>query len=157
METVVLHAKPQGLFSLVTLLKQNGEEVAAINLKVLREAGTLSVADRSYSMEREGRLSGDFILKDGAGTVIVRANKPSIWKNRYVVTFGNLKFELAKTSAWKQGFSLLWNGDSLGTIHRPRWYSREAEIALPDSLPLEVRAFVFWLVMVQWNREAGAA
>ena len=36
-----------------------------------------------------------------------------------------------------------------------RFFSRDVEIDLSDELPLELRLFVFWVVVQCWRRNAG--
>ena len=46
---------------------------------------------------------------------------------------------------------------AVGTIRRETWTSRKARVELPDELPLPVRVFVLWLVLLMWKRESDAA
>lgn len=157
MGTVVLNAKPKGIFSSTYILSEENREAARLTMKAMREAGTLTIGERTYTMTREKLFSGDFTLKDDLETVIVRASKPSAMKALFNLTYGDLRFELSRVSVWKSGFALWWNGEKVGSIERRRWFARDAELTLPESMPLEVRAFIFWLVVIQWNRDAAAS
>lgn len=154
-EAAALIAQPKGMFSSVIFLKQGEETVATIEMTHIREKGILSIGDRVWRMGQKKAYRSDFLLEDADGNITARATQPSAWSDRFVITFGTMEFELKRPSAWKDTFHLSWNGESLGRVERPRVLSRETHITLAKSLPLELRAFVFWLVMTQWNRDAA--
>lgn len=150
-----LIATPKGFFSSVIFLKQGQETVATIEMKFVRQKATITIGENVWTLQQTGKLKGEFLLENADGTVIAHAKQPSVWKDGFTVTYGTMEFALKRESAWKDNFVLWWNDESLGKIDRPWWFSRDTRITLAKSLPLEVRAFILWVVIVQWNRRAA--
>ena len=133
------------------------KELGTVKSAAFSEGATLTIGDAVYTLRRESALRGKFLMEDEFGTVLLAAEKPSAWKDRFVFSFGDVEFELFKASTWRVGFALCWNGEQVGRVDRVGFFKRTADVDLPDSLPLEVRAFIFWLVLVMWNRYAASA
>lgn len=157
MAITTLTATPKGFLSKVVALKQGEEEKGRIEAKWMREQGMLILEDRTWNMKCRKSSGNDFLLEDSEGRVVAEARKQGPYTDTTTITYGTMEFLLARPSVWKSGFTLSWSDEPIGTINRPRWSSRDIEITLPESLPLEVRAFIFWVVMVLWNRSAAAA
>ncbi len=65
---------------------------------------------------------------------------------------------MKKESAWRSAFVLSRNGVGLvGSVRRKGLFERERTVDLPEELPLEVRVFAVWLVVVLWKREVSTA
>jgi hypothetical protein len=47
------------------------------------------------------------------------------------------------------------NGAPVGTIARTGFFRAKRTADLPDDLPLEVQAFLIWLVLLVWRRQAA--
>lgn len=154
MGITTLTATPKGFLSKVVTLKQGEEEKGRIEAKWMREQGMLILGDRTWNMRS---AKNNFLLEDSEGKLVAEGNKQSAYTDTTTITYGTMEFLLARPSVWKSAFALSWNEEPIGTINRPRWSSRDIEVTLPESLPLEVRAFIFWVVMVLWNRSAAAA
>src|SRR5919202_1422104 len=44
----------------------------------------------------------------------------------------------------------------VGSVRRRGFFNREWTVDVPEELPLEVRVFVVWLVIILWKREDSA-
>ncbi len=114
------------------------------------------MANSTYRVYREGLCSGAFVLESN-GTVVARANKPSAWTRRFVLEFGGTQFELKPQSAFTRGYKLI-NGERIvGTLSPASFLSRKINVELPEDLPIQIRAFVVWLTVLLWRRDASAA
>lgn len=155
----MLYAQLKNPFSSKYRLLQgeNGEALAKVKMGSFREGALLMIGEEEYTFRREKLMSGDFLLEASDGTIIACATKPSVWRDEFTITFGDLMFTLHKTSTWKRGFTLVWEGESAGEIRPKSWVSSTAVVDIPESLPLELRAFVLFLVLVMWRRYAAAA
>jgi hypothetical protein len=151
----MLTAKPQSWLNWDFTLVRNGESLADIDLSFWREKGGFTVADTSYRTYREGLLSGAFIL-EANGAVVARAHKPSAWTRRLVIDFDGTELELRPQSAFGRGFQLVRNGRAIGSLVPQGFLSRRISIELPDDLPLPIRTFLVWLVVMLWRRDANA-
>ncbi len=153
----MLHAAPAAWYSSTFRLSDGEREVGSLKLAKLRERATFSVEDVPFEFYREGMV-GDFVL-DFQEAVLVRADKPSALSERFILELDDQTFVLEKDSAFKRAFVLRAGdtGDRIGHITPVRWFGRATKIDLPESLPLPVRVFCFWLVLLMWNRAAAAA
>jgi hypothetical protein len=152
----MLTANPRSWFSWDFTLAKNGESLADIDLSSWREKGALTIANSSYRVYREGLCSGAFVLESN-GAVVARAHKPSAWTRRMVLEFGGTLLELKPQSAFTRGFQLL-NGDKIiGSLSPSSFLNRKINVELPEDLPLQIRAFVVWLTVLLWKRDASAA
>lgn len=156
----MLYAKPKHIFSRRYRLcsdEQCTDMLGTMAMGGFKEAAKVQLGDEQYRFYREKSMSGDFLLEASDGTILARAEKPSMWKDQLRITFGELVFTLYRASKWKQDYTLTWQGEDAGMIATRRWFSNLINVELPDVLPLEVRAFILYLVVVMWNRAAAAA
>lgn len=154
---MMIDAVPAAWFSSKFKLVRDGREVGLLEPAALSERATFAVKDVAFEFYREG-LVGDFVLafEDAA---LARADKPSALTRRFVVIVEDRRYVLEAESALQRAFVFRNEGDEAvrGRIAPKGALTRKATIDLPDDLPLPVQAFCFWLVLVLWNRAAGAA
>jgi len=167
----MLRAIPKGWFSNDYEIYQGETQVAFLDPSAWRERAELEIEGRRYFLEREGWV-GEFRLLDEVKHPLVTATKPSAFKSRFEVTWGERRYVLEKASFWRSGFAVREiipgetpSGDTpsreelrtVGSIEREGVFTRRAAIDLPEDWPLPVQVFVFWLVVVIWTREQAAA
>lgn len=161
----MLRAIPKGLFSNDYEIYRDEDQVAFLDPSAWREKAELEIEGQRYKLDREGWV-GEFRLLDKMNHPVAKAAKTSAFKNRFEVEQGERRFVLDKTSFWSRGFSL-WEvvpgpagseaRESLvGQIDREGLLTRRAVIDLPEDLPLPVQVFLFWLVVVLWNRQKNS-
>jgi hypothetical protein len=151
----MLRASPVGWFSWNFILTEDGERLAEINLAWLREAGQLSVGEESYRVYREGIMSGIFVLEKN-GVILARADKPSALYRSFNVYCGDKVYILEAESAFRRKFVLSCGGDRVGSIYPEGALTRKCIVDLPEGIPLAVRTFIVWLVIILWKRESDA-
>jgi hypothetical protein len=129
-----------------------------LRFSVWREAATFTADGQLYTLRRERGARAPFVLTTAAGRV-ASARKPSALRNRFEVDHrgGDLLIERAGT--WRSSYRVSDMSGPIGEVGRRAWYSRVVEADLPDDLPLPVRVFVLWLVLVLFrcDESAGAA
>jgi hypothetical protein len=152
----MLTANPRSWLSWDFTLAKDGKSLADIDLSSWREKGNLIVANSPYRVYREGICSGAFVLESN-GAVVARAYKPSAWTRRLVIEVGGVQFELKPLSAFTRGFRLLQGEKTIGTLSAARMWNRKMNVELPEDIPLLTRAFVVWLAVLLWRRDAAAA
>jgi len=152
----MLRATPVSWFSWNFLVSDGDNPVAEINLAWLREAGQLSVGETSYRVYREGVMSGAFILeKDGVR--LARAEKPSAVFRSFVVDYNGRSFTLEAESALRRKFVLKDGEGLVGSIFPEGTFTRKCIVDLPPDIPLAVRVFMIWLVIILWKRESDGS
>jgi hypothetical protein len=51
----------------------------------------------------------------------------------------------------------LEGGKQIGSVYPEHALTRKAVIDFPEEIPLVVRVFMFWLVVILWKRASDAA
>ena len=152
----MLYVKPAKWWSEVYEIVDDSRRLTEVNIRWSREAGSFTLDGDTFDVGREGWMSGDYFLERG-GTRIARADKPSAWHRRFTVHVQGTKFELTATSAFSRKFVLKKGGRAIGTVEPESCWNRRAIVDLPDELPVEVRVFLVWLVLVMWKRQRQAS
>ena len=110
--------------------------------------GTLKIGSTSYI------LRGGF-LEEENGRRLTTVDPPTgILRPLFTLRIGSKAYKLKAASIFRDAFVLIENGRELGSIVLRGFFGRGAA-DLPDSLPLETRAFMIWLVIGSRNQGAG--
>lgn len=117
-----------------------------------REACTFDVAGASYRIERDGRKR--FVL---AGPPGMGATADRETGRQWSITAQSGDAKLVRPSIWRSGWALHQRGSAQGTIRHDGAFSRWYTADLPTDLPLPVRVFAFYVVLVLFERAASAA
>ena len=155
----MLRIEPTRWFSWAFTVDDDGKPLGTIDISVWRERGNLTMAGRTFTIVREGFISGDFRLESD-GTVVATATKPSAFRREFAVTFSGRTLRLRPRSVWGRALVLHEGEREVGGIRPRTMWSRRATGTLPDTVPVPVRLFVLWLAMLIWKRDdddAGAA
>ena len=153
---MILHAIPKHWFSWDYCIMDGVRQVAEMDLSYWREQGLLTVQGVSYKVYREGLMSGAFIL-EAAGSVVVRAEKPDAIFRRFLVEHKGRQFILRAKSAFGREFTLCDGQSEIGSIAPEGFFTRRAVASLPEELPLPVRVFILWLVIILWKRQSDGS
>jgi hypothetical protein len=148
----MLIATPKRWFSWDFEVREGGgAPVADLKLSMWRERGAITVGGIEFGVTREG-LVGAFIL-EGAGGALARAEKPSAFRRAFAIESGGRQYALKAASVWGRSFALLDGDREIGAVSSARVFSRQACADLPEDMPLEVRSFMIWLVLMIWKRQ----
>lgn len=148
----MLKAIPKSWFSWDFSIVEGSTPVAEISVAWWRERGELKVRGSTFNVYREGPMMGDFVLESG-GAVLARAEKPSAFRRTFLIVHEGRRYTLRSRSALLREFVLLDGSTEVGSI-APEWIlTRRAAVSLPLDLPLPVRVFMIWLVLILWKRD----
>lgn len=157
MSDKALHALRKSIFSWDFTVMDGPAAVADISLAWWREKGALTVEGREYPVHREGLVGGAFIL-EGTDAVLARAVKSNFFSRSYEVEHGDRHYVLKRKRFFLSRNYLLFAGDSeVGSIVFEGIPSRSLRAVLPGELPLPVKVFIIWLVILLRKRAAQAA
>ncbi len=139
-------------------ITRNGAPVGEIDCAMLRERATITIGGARYTAAREGFMRGAFYLAAG-GRSLASAEKPSVFQRLFTVRCRGRIYTLKPAAAFGRAYALTENEVAIGSIARQGFFGRKFDAELPDDLPLELKAFLIWLVIVLWRRQrrAGAA
>ncbi len=146
---------PRHWFSWDFSLKDSvGMPWGEIGLSSWRERGSVTVGDQRYEVRRRG-LVGPFVV-GGASNELARAVKESAFRQVFTLTVEGRAYTLKRLSAWRREFALCVGDSRVGSVVPERWWTRRAEVNLPDDMPGWARAFVVWLTLLMWKRDSDA-
>jgi hypothetical protein len=147
---------PKRWFSWNFSVISGGRTLAALDLSAWRESAEIRIGDVTHHVFRERAMGGDFVIEAG-GRQLARAAKPSAFRNTLVVYYDGREYTLRKASVWRRDFELMHGARRIGTLAPESWRTRRATADLPSDWPAPITAFVIWLVIIMWKREATAA
>ena len=148
---MMLQVVPANWYSWDFTVADESRPVADIATSWWLEKGTLAVDGATYRVYREAPLSGAFVL-EGAGGVIARAEKPSVFRRELVIRHAGREYTLRPRSMFRRAFVLLDGSREVGSLTPRSAFTRKAAADLPRDLPLPVRAFIVWLMVISWRR-----
>jgi hypothetical protein len=126
-----------------------------IGLSAWRERGSVTADVQQFRVSRDGWL-GPFVLS-GPGGEMARAVKESAFRQRFELTIEGRGYTLERRSLWHREFGPFLGDNQVGSVAPEGWLSRLAQADLPEDMPGWARAFVAWLTLLMWKRDADAA
>lgn len=152
----MLLAVPKSIFSQKFDIYDDDRHLTQVNLSQIRERAEFIVDEKHIDVIKESAFKSDFHLVVN-GERRVEASKRSVWSYTTDVQIAGEKFVLQRKN-WYCRTTELWFGEQkVGDISALNWYSRKAQVNLPDSIPLEIRIFFLIITLFYWNRDAAAA
>jgi hypothetical protein len=130
--------------------------LAVLDLASWRERAEIVIGDVTHRVFREHMMGGDFIIEAG-GRELARATKPSAFRDTMIVHYGGKDYTLRKPSVWRRSFVLMNGERQIGSIAPESAWTRRATAELPSEWPVPIQAFVIWLVIILWKRDAESA
>jgi hypothetical protein len=145
---------PKSWYSWDFSMTRGDRTLARLDLSSWRERAAITIGDSEHRAYRESAL-GDFVIEHG-GQVLARAGKPSAFRNTMIVRHEGREYTLKKKSAWRRAFIVLDGEHEIGSISPTSAWRRDATVDLPAPWPLPLQAFVIWLAVMLWKREADS-
>lgn len=153
----VLEFAPTGLFKMRHYrITQAGVAMGEIDFRGMRQRAGITIGGATCTAAREGIMSGAYYL-EANGTRVASAVNASAFKGGFIVQAGDRTITLTRASAFGRAYALTENGARIGTIAPQGFFSRKSKAELPDDLAPELQAFLIWLVILIWQRQAMIA
>ncbi len=147
----MLQAQKRGFFKRSYELTERGSRVADL-ADIKREGCDFTVGGHSYRIRRE--RSKRFLLNGPGGEAAVAERDGG---KRWRISSPVGSYELVRTSFWRSAWELQANGRPVGRIERAGGFGRLSKAELPAEIPRELQVFVFYVVLMVWERAAAAA
>jgi hypothetical protein len=135
-------------------LKRDGVAIGQIDCGGIRQPASIVIGDATFRPARDGVLQTTYHL-DGDGARLASAAPAGAAFRRFTVETGARTYTLAVSSWAGRRFTLTENGTAVGTIARTGFFTTKCKADLPDDLPIGVQAFLIWLVIIIWRRQAA--
>jgi hypothetical protein len=130
------------------------QPVAEVRLSSWRERGAIAAGGVEHKVSRQGILGAFVLLKDES--VVASAEKPSAFRKSFQIDHEGRRYTLKGRSFWQRGLVLLEGEKEIGSLVPTGFFTRRAQVGLPEELPLILRLFVVWLAMLLWKRDSDA-
>jgi hypothetical protein len=147
---------PKSWYSWDFSVMDGGRTIAVLDLSCWRERGEVVIQEVTHRVFREGAMSGDFVIEQG-GRPLASASKPSAWRHTLIVHYNGKEYTVRKPSMWRRGFVLMDGERQIGSMSPESMWTRRATADLPSDWPMPIKAFVIWLVIILWKRDANNA
>ncbi len=152
----MMKAHARGFFRRHYEVYEDDRFLASLDTSGWRESAGLELHGKQFRFIRDG-IGGPFLLLE-AENVIAFAEKPSAFRDRFVVSFGPKNYELKSASFWSWELELNENEGTVGYVRPRGFFRREFEADLPLELPSVVRTFILWLaILIERRHQAAAA
>lgn len=154
----LLRAHPTRFFSWNYRIWDEADLASRLELElgVFRGGGRLLVDGVEFIVRKEGILGSHFILEAETG-VMAEAVKPSALRRSFQVRAGDRLFTLQAAGLFSRRYVLLHGHQEIGSISPSGFFGRTTIVDLPESVPIPIRLFLLFLVLLLWKRAAAAA
>jgi hypothetical protein len=115
---------------------------------------SLLVGERTFKITRKGFFGPTYQLWLGEDLIVSLAQTPCF--NRYSLAYSEQVWTLKAIGIMARKFGLYQGDKQVGSIsptHLNRY--REIHIDLPIELPLEVQAFLMWVILWKWRGDSS--
>lgn len=149
--TEILETVPDGLFTANCAIMRDETEVGHIYRKLMSISmkGTIEAQGRGFQVFRDGIFNGSFILQTETGEEIAKATRKSFFSNTYIVVFGGNEIVLSrKMFSLRNMYELYQQDNKVGMVSLKRTFSRRILMETAMGIPLEVRIFILYFVML---------
>ena len=152
----MLEANPKHFLSNDYVVRSPEGGSTVLDVSSWRERAEFELGNVPHRLYREGMVSGAFVL-ERAGTVLAKATKPSAFRSQFVLELNGQSYTLRRTSMFRRSFGIFSGDRQVGAIRPASAFTRRTIIDVPPDWSPAVQLFVFWLVLVIWNRDDAAA
>jgi hypothetical protein len=125
--------------------------LSSLSFSCWGEAGMFEIWGERYRIYPEA--DGTFVLEQNKRAIAI-AEKPNPFYRMFFIQHGESWYELKAERAKGRRFVLQKDGELLGWITPQHPFTRKTNVQIPDTIPLCVRLFMVWLVMMLWRRTA---
>lgn len=151
----MLELRRKRLLSSAYVVEEEGKPVADLVRSRWRGRARLTTRGESFGMSKRGFLRLTYTLRQGE-TDLLQAQEANLLGSRLLFTYGSRHFQIHREAWFSSTLVVEADGSEIGNIKRRDFLAGGARIQLPDNLPLEVRAFLGWIAVVQWERRRAA-
>lgn len=144
-------AEPHGITARRYRVVADGATITEISFALFGPSTAMPIAGRAYRLRRAGLLRDDFALETDDGTPVAKARQGNALRHDFEVVVGARRLHLRAESSLRSDYLLLDGDQRIGALHPAGPMRRGVEADLPDSLPLEARIFVLWVVLTLWR------
>jgi hypothetical protein len=153
----MLEITPNGIWSWDYSISDDEGFITQIDSRTFREACEFALGQDTYTIRRDGLMSGMFRLRSGED-LVASAEKPSAFHRRFIITSADeSSYELIAESAFGRRFLVNDDSGPAGYIEPLGIFTRKARAELEPAIPDPIRIFMIWLTLMMWRRATNTA
>lgn len=153
----MLQAVPIGWFSTKYELLKRDIPVGRLEMAWGGESASMEIDIETFRLYREGWMSGPFLLESDTRGILAIAEKTSAFHRSFEVAYNGRTYILEAETVLSRSFVLKAGEDAIGSVSPDGFFGTRSTIELPDSFPVPIQAFMFWLVALLWKRSTDSA
>ena len=150
----MLEAIPRHWYSWHYDLMEGVTRLAEVRISSWRDAGQLTVGQNTFRVYRQGLYKGTFFLESNE-SILAQAEKPSVFWRWLDIQHQDRHYVLKTVSVFGRRLVLLDGSVEIGSLTPRGLFSRRATVNLPEDLPAPLKAFIVWLAVLLWKRDAA--
>ncbi|MEZ5979314.1 MAG: hypothetical protein R3F34_13985 [Planctomycetota bacterium] len=147
----------QSLLSRNRDIRFEGATVARLEYAFLSSRARLHVGGVAFAIDRSGFFRVRYALRSGAQTLLVVARGVERRASWVAVEPAGLDFAIHSFRGQGGRFTVLQDGEAVGTVHPPKAFSSVVRAELPDEMPLSMVGFVVALCIASIDARNAAA
>ena len=151
----MLEAIPRHWYSWHYDLMEGVTRLAEVRVSSWRDAGQLTVGQNTFRVYGQGLFKGAFRLESN-GSILAQAEKPSAFRRWLDIQHQDRHYVLKTVSVFGRKLVLLDGSVEVGSLALRGFFSRRATVNLPEDLSAPLKAFIVWLAVLLWKRDAAA-
>jgi hypothetical protein len=144
----VLKTTPRNWFTWNCDVVEDNLAIGSIEFSAWGEAGQFFISNSCYVAYRETPVSAIFFLEQN-GERIAWAVKSNPFARMFEINYADTKYELKAESPFSREFVLQERELIIGAISPEHLFTRRAIADLPTTIPLPLRLFMIWLVLLR--------
>jgi len=156
----LIEVVPVGVFSATYDLLVGGVVKGRIEHRILslRDEATIGTAEGVFAARREKAFRSRAVLETAAGDARATADRERFWRESYRVAFGDRVLSLRqKLFSFSGMFPVADDAGGAGSIRLERPFSRRLAVEFAAvAPPLEIVAFLAWIVLMVQRRQASS-
>lgn len=138
----MLTASPKGWPSTVYSLYEDNAEIGNLDLKTASHE--LLLQGSAYKLHRTGAIKGEYFMESG-GKVIARARHAGLLSGTIVIEHNGKEYHLKGGGMFSGTFGLFEGGKRVGNLSVK---GKNFTADLPQDIPLPVRTFILWVMLL---------
>ncbi len=152
----MLYARAKSWFSWSFTVYDGNAPVAHVEKKPFKKGVVCRTESKEYMMHRRSWKGREYLLSSGE-EVLCRAVATGFFRITFDIHLSDKRLFLRADSGWNHNYTLCDDFGEVGYIRSGSVFTRDATLDLPDTLPLEVKTFIFWLTWQRRQKQSSQA
>ena len=146
----------KGFFSNDYVARDHGYVVAELDRATWRQRAEITIQGKKLRMEKHGSFKDTFILFEG-DTALVEVKQPKAMHSRLEFRWEGRDYAIRDRKWYRSEVVVESGGAEIGSVRFRGLFASTVNVELPDTMPVALRVFIGWIVIVRHDEHAAAA